>query len=496
MILLEVKFSKYVFIGEVRFMKKYAVCIGNSNYKYLKKLDYSINDAEDVQKSLKELGFETTLYSNLDAFQIGVITDEIERIAEEEIEVFLIYYAGHGFESDGENLLIPVDFANNVKKGCAKQVCYKLNDALSLLSQFENVIKIIILDSCREQYIQRGFSKGGFCKVVAPVNTVVLFATSPNSTASEPDELGHGIFTKALLDNIKAPYIKIEDLFKKISNETMRLSFGKQLPWMNSSLMVDFYFNSNNSFDKYTYNDNAFKDQYYDTIYVNQKIYNAIIKLREHDWKIQQEGFKIINSLDFTEQMSIDDLFVLGRNICQAYEGNCFAAQIFLEKFNGYHAPIDKKIHILNGIAYEMYFDHDNKTRVHYNSSALDSVLKLLSLTEFLECSHFISHHLNLIDDRFIFIPDRDKIIEIDVYTSLNEDRIVAETMKYKNCIISSYKLCETVNRKKKDGFKKALANAFMCNEKLIKINFDRNITDDTVIEFENLYYIPKDALI
>lgn len=47
-----------------------------------------------------------------------------------------------------------------------------------------------------------------------------------------------------MLDNIVRPNIKIEDMFKSVRNDVVSMSNGEQVPWENTSLNRDFYFNT------------------------------------------------------------------------------------------------------------------------------------------------------------------------------------------------------------------------------------------------------------
>ena len=70
-----------------------------------------------------------------------------------------------------------------------------------------------------------------------------------------------------------------------------------------------------------------------------------------------------VNGIDF-QTASGNELFVLGRNIYQAADGNCYACHRFIDGFSeNSKIPTQAKLHILNGMAYEIYFDSSNKIR-------------------------------------------------------------------------------------------------------------------------------------
>ena len=85
-----------------------ALVIGNGAYTNLQPLQNPVNDAADIAESLRALGFEVMSGTNLSqAGMIALIGDFLE--AARAADVSLFYYAGHGFQIDGRNYLVPVD---------------------------------------------------------------------------------------------------------------------------------------------------------------------------------------------------------------------------------------------------------------------------------------------------------------------------------------------------------------------------------------------------
>ena len=136
-------------------MKKLALCIGNNDYTILPKLSCCISDAESVEKQLKELGFDTILKVNLTREELAdQIFDFIEKI--ESYDAILLYYAGHGFQVDGDNIIAPIDLNTNNRTAAVKMNAFPLSELMNKLNQYPNQTKIIILDACRETLGYRG----------------------------------------------------------------------------------------------------------------------------------------------------------------------------------------------------------------------------------------------------------------------------------------------------------------------------------------------------
>lgn len=220
--------------------KRVALVMGNNAYKQIPRLKNAVNDAIDVAKVLKELGFDVTLKTDVETREEmhKFITDWSVKIPSGGVALF--YYAGHGAQIDGTNYLFPIS-AKDPFKADVKQNAVDLDIVLHTMSNPDSGhSNIIIIDACRNRL--RGFP--GLAGVIGPIGTFIAYATAPGSYASDGARQ-NGLFTEHLLKNIKTPDLKIEDMFKLIrrqvtSDETNEIG---QLPWDASSLLEDFYFN-------------------------------------------------------------------------------------------------------------------------------------------------------------------------------------------------------------------------------------------------------------
>ena len=83
----------------------------------------------------------------------------------------------------------------------------------------------------------------------------------------------------------------------------------------------------------------------------------------KRSWPIQEEALKKITDINMLS-VSANELFVLGRNIYRAANGNSYACHRFIEAFeNNTNIPDEAKIHILNGMAFEIYYDSEGNLR-------------------------------------------------------------------------------------------------------------------------------------
>lgn len=220
--------------------QRLALVIGNGAYKDAP-LNNPVNDARALTQALQQFGFTVISRENLDQRgMLHALREFGDRLRNGGVGLF--YYAGHGMQIKGRNYLIPV--GSQIER--EDEVAYAAIDAQAVLDKMEaagNGTNIMILDACRNNPFARSFRSGqaGLAQMDAPVGTLVAFATSPGSVASDGDGQ-NGLYTRHLLEAMRQPGLKVEDVFKRVRAGVRRDSQGKQIPWESTSLEGDFYF--------------------------------------------------------------------------------------------------------------------------------------------------------------------------------------------------------------------------------------------------------------
>lgn len=393
--------------------KQIALCIGNDDYQYtcLPKLNCAINDCRDISNKLNNLNFDVFWYENLDRIAMHTVVDEFEaRLPDYDVALF--YYAGHGFECNGHNLLMPVD-TNGIDTGYREWMALDLNYLINALEgkRHENNLKtkIIILDACRQDGTGRGGSLCGFAPVFAPEGTIIAFSTSPGQKAIELD--GHGAYTSALLQSIDLPRIPIENMFKHVREVLSAQTNGRQISWEHTSLMGNYCFNEDSidAFAFYSSEALADKNYYFRT---DNPLYEIIEMLKTHDWYRQNPAINQLSSVPF-DTVSANDLFVLGRNIFQAADGGAWSAQSYIKGLISNSLNTDIKKHIISGMAFEMYFDRNGLLRQTFKDTNYIEILRLLENYDFQMSKNFIVTQLLKESNRIIYIPGSENKIEL-----------------------------------------------------------------------------------
>ena len=413
--------------------KQIALCIGNQDYKNFEKLSCAVNDCQCMSNKLDALGFVVYSYENLSREDMFSIADSFEEHLSE-YDVALFYYAGHGFEVDGKNLLIPIDVPATDITELKKYQAYDLDDIIEKLQKHNNLVtKIIILDACRKSSLTRGTADNRFAPVFAPEGTIIAFSTSPGQSAIE--RVGNGAYTKALLQSIDLPRIPIENMFKHVREILAADTNGRQISWEHTSLIGNSYFNEDRIDAFSVYAAEALCDENYYFSPDNQ-LHDIIQALKSHDWNYQNPVFRLINQADYSDT-SPSDLFVLGRNIYQSAVGGAWEAESFIRSFSKNRSlSVEIKQHVLNGMAYEIYFNKFGKVRPHFKAKMYLEILELLSIEDFQMCKNYIVSVLYSVTDRVVFIPDSESKMVLHIKTEEKYTEPTGDTMHHINEIL------------------------------------------------------------
>lgn len=393
--------------------RQIALCIGNDDYQYecLNKLNCAVNDCKTIAAKLQSLNFDVYYYVNLNRESMHKVIDEFETMLDN-YDVALFYYAGHGFECKGKNLLMPIDtdgVDDNYKEWAALNLDYLINalEGKNITNSLKT--KIIILDACRGHGNGRGGTTKGFAPIFAPEGTIIAFSTSPGQNAFEYGE--HGAYTQALLQSIDLPRISIENMFKHVREILSATTNGHQISWEHTSLMGNYCFNEDSidAFPFYSSDAIADKNYYFRT---DNQLYPIIELLKSYDYYKQNEAINKLYHLSLISS-SPNDLFVLGRNIYQAAEGGAWKVQDYIRDFVSNPTPIEVKKHILTGMAFEIYFNRNGTLRENFKPNNYILILRLLENETYQMSKNFISSKLINETNQMLYIPSSENKIDL-----------------------------------------------------------------------------------
>ncbi|MCH7904493.1 MAG: caspase family protein [Armatimonadetes bacterium] len=195
--------------------KKRAIVIGVESYKLLPNLSFSIDDARAFSDLLVEhMGFDrqdivlltdgrdqSTRPTRENVF--GAIDSLASNPTAVPSDLFVLYFSGHGVARDGQDYLLPSDVGSSE----AKEKGVSLQSVVARLAQLDITNVLIVADACRTgESGEFGLSIRELC---SELNIGLLLSCKPGARAYESSLLGHGIFTKAIIETFdqKSDYV-------------------------------------------------------------------------------------------------------------------------------------------------------------------------------------------------------------------------------------------------------------------------------------------------
>lgn len=397
-------------------MKVLAAVIGNNNYFDPDKLKNAVNDAKAMADVFKRLGY--TVIEGFDCNNADY--ESILRSFDSEMvgyDASIFFYAGHGFQEDGENYLPSIECQVSLAdKYSLTRNSIQLTELLNIYKKYNKKTHIAILDACRQRTTLRG---GGdtFAPVDAPPGTLIAFSTSPNSTANDGNQNGHGLYTAALLSYIGRERLAVEELFKKVRRTVAQWSNNTQIPWEHTSLIADFNFNTGQmvASPQIPYKEDVVRDAEYNEV---GEVADLINEIRISDYNRQNPAIDKLFSKKATD-LDKNQQFIFGRNLLQS-SSMSYSAQHFMSSLSSNlrkYLTTDGENHVLNGILFEIYFDsHGDFRETGLKRYYFDTIMALRKRPEYNKSFQFIRTVLSPYSESIIYkIPEDDSNLDVDI---------------------------------------------------------------------------------
>ena len=128
--------------------KRLALVIGNDNYQQVSRLDKAVNDAEGMAVALTAAGFEVFKHRDLTFRKTVLAFEEFYDKIKGGDEV-VVFYAGHGVQTDRGSYLLPVDIEGETQSQIEK-ISYSVNGMLEELDRIKARFSLVIVDACRD----------------------------------------------------------------------------------------------------------------------------------------------------------------------------------------------------------------------------------------------------------------------------------------------------------------------------------------------------------
>jgi uncharacterized caspase-like protein len=170
-------------------------------------------------------------------------------------QVALFFYAGHAFQYMGSNYLMPIDAVLMDERDLGRSMVTE-EDIRSVLHPAG--VKIMILDASRDnplgdRFKQRRASESprtrgvertrGLARIEDRAEGMfVAYAGAAGTVALDGNSTRHSPFSTALLRWMPTPAMEISAMFRRVSNDVLTATGGRQRPEVTSSLTQDFFF--------------------------------------------------------------------------------------------------------------------------------------------------------------------------------------------------------------------------------------------------------------
>ena len=235
-------------------MKKQALLIGINEYQILPELKYARQDAEAVEQALKQnycfsddevmllTDAKPGLFKPTDRY---IIQDHLEKLANQDLDLFIFGFWGHGLFRNGKRYLCPL----NVMGNRADRQGLPFDELQELLANIKAKNTCLILDCCQtihdrgeaetlsvsEQTSLENIARDIVLRRKEQIpdfksNVAILNSCKEGQSAYEWDARQHGLFTAYLLDAMKKRSNSVMQIASYISSniEKTALELGKQ----------------------------------------------------------------------------------------------------------------------------------------------------------------------------------------------------------------------------------------------------------------------------
>jgi uncharacterized caspase-like protein len=160
----------------------------------------------------------------------------------------IIYYAGHGMESNGTNYIIPADASLETDDDIPKQTV-ALDLILNAVSPAKQ-LRLVMLDACRDNpfvaeihhHDQSGIIGPGLARIEPESGTLVAFATKHGHVATDGGS-DNTPFATAVVKEMKTPGLEIAKFFRVVHDDVVIATKNMQEPFTYGQLpATEFYF--------------------------------------------------------------------------------------------------------------------------------------------------------------------------------------------------------------------------------------------------------------
>ncbi|TGD62189.1 caspase family protein [Tabrizicola sp. WMC-M-20] len=234
---------------------RHAFLVGNGTYGAAGDLKNPPNDVLEVGRKLHQLGFVVHRHTDLGPKDMNEQFDLFLKAldADGSVDTALVYFAGHGFQDDGQNYLLSVPDSDGHLIEISLQ---------RWITELEGHAgrRLIFLDACRSnlnvQKVAKALSRtravaagyeptltAGLGEANYGTEILVSYSAAPGRVALD-DVAGRPLspYADALIRHIDAADLSLPVIMARVYREVSVATGGKQLPWLSLALSKPYYF--------------------------------------------------------------------------------------------------------------------------------------------------------------------------------------------------------------------------------------------------------------
>ncbi|MBK0393165.1 type VI secretion system lipoprotein TssJ [Ramlibacter algicola] len=225
--------------------RRVALVVGNARYPEFP-LNNPEHDARLIAQTLRTLDFEVGEHLNLKAREFKRVLRAFAQRMDDDQVASVFYYAGHGVQIRGRNYLLPVDIALRDEAEVRDEAIDLQEALLARVDRVRPRARIFIIDACRnDPFAARGGvprKADGLAEMAAP-GALIAFSASPGHVAEDGPIGGNSVYTRHLANELRSAGIEAEEMLKAVRIKVLRDTAQRQIPWVNTSMVVNFMFN-------------------------------------------------------------------------------------------------------------------------------------------------------------------------------------------------------------------------------------------------------------
>ena len=200
---------------------RHALVIGVDDYRNVPKLGRAVADARAMRDALQALGFKTRFAENPDRSAMSAAIAGLEDSLEKGDTAF-VFFAGHGVEIAGQNVLLPADVPDpgRASQGILRDAGFNTSVLIERITERGARSAFFVFDACRDNpYAKGGNTRSvgavrGLGRTDAPEGVFVLMSAGLNQQAldslnlpdrPESDTSANSVFTRVLLEELARP---------------------------------------------------------------------------------------------------------------------------------------------------------------------------------------------------------------------------------------------------------------------------------------------------